>query len=45
MILSAGLYTFIYIAARAFGKYFGARIGAKLTHMPNTVRKYLSFLK
>lgn len=41
LILGAGLYTFVYIAARAFGKYFGARCGAKLTHMPNTVRKYL----
>lgn len=39
LILGAGLYTFIYIAARAFGKYFGSRIGAKLTHMPVTVRK------
>ena len=41
LILGAGLYTFVYIAARTFGKYFGARIGAKLTHMPDTVRKYL----
>lgn len=41
LILRAGLYTFIYIAARAFGKYFGARCGAKLTHMPDTVRNYL----
>ena len=41
LILGAGLYTFIYMAARALGKYFGARIGAKLTHMPDTVRKYL----
>lgn len=41
LILGAGLYTFIYIAARAFGKYFGARSGARLTHMPDTVRKYL----
>ena len=41
LILRAGLYTFIYIAARAFGKYFGARYGAKLTHMPDTVRNYL----
>lgn len=41
LILGAGLYTFIYIAARAFGKYFGARTGAKLTHMPDTVQKYL----
>lgn len=41
LILGAGLYTFIYIAARAFGKYFGARTGAKFTHMPDTVSKYL----
>lgn len=41
LILGAGLYTFVYIAARAFGKYFGARIGASITHMPNTVCKYL----
>lgn len=41
LVLGAGLYTFIYIAARAFGKYFGARLGAGLTHMPDTVRKYL----
>lgn len=40
-ILGAGLYTFIYITARAFGKYFGARLGAKVTHMPTTVQKYL----
>lgn len=32
---------FIYIAARAFGKYFGARFGASVTHMPKTVQKYL----
>ena len=41
LILGAGSYTFIYIAARAFGKYFGARTGAKITGMPVTVRKYL----
>ncbi|MGN0425795.1 MAG: cation:proton antiporter, partial [Acetatifactor sp.] len=28
LILGAGLYTFLYIAARAFGKYFGAKAGA-----------------
>ncbi len=43
LILGAGIYTFVYILARAFGKYFGARIGAKITHMPDTVRKYLGF--
>ena len=43
LILSAGLYTFVYIAARAVGKYFGARFGAKATKMPRTVQKYLGF--
>ena len=42
-ILGAGFYTFIYIAARAVGKYFGARLGAKTTKMPKTVQKYLGF--
>ncbi|MDD7542693.1 MAG: cation:proton antiporter [Peptoniphilaceae bacterium] len=41
LILGAGLYTFLYIAARAAGKYFGARLGAKAMHMPLTVQKYL----
>ena len=40
-ILGAGLYTFVYIASRAAGKYFGARFGAMATHMPETVQKYL----
>lgn len=43
LILGAGLYTFLYIAARACGKCFGARFGAKLTKMPETVQKYLGF--
>ena len=43
LILGAGLYTFVYIAVRACGKYFGARIGAGLMKMPETVRKYLGF--
>lgn len=41
LVLGAGLYTFIYIVARTFGKYFGAKIGATITHMPDSVRKYL----
>lgn len=41
LILGAGLYTFLYIASRAIGKYFGARIGAKAMKMPDTVGKYL----
>lgn len=40
-ILGAGIYTFIYIAARAAGKYFGARIGAKATGLDRNVQKYL----
>lgn len=30
LILGAGAYTFVYILARAFGKYFGAMFGAKI---------------
>ena len=41
LILGAGLYTFLYIAARSAGKYFGARFGAKAMKMPETVQKYL----
>jgi Kef-type K+ transport system membrane component KefB len=41
LILGAGVYTVVYIGARAFGKYFGARFGATITHMPETVQKYL----
>ncbi|MGN0711769.1 MAG: cation:proton antiporter [Anaerovoracaceae bacterium] len=41
LILGAGMYTFIYIAARGIGKYFGARTGAKAMKMPDTVQKYL----
>lgn len=41
LIMGAGLYTFIYIAARGAGKYFGARFGAKAMKMPDTVQKYL----
>lgn len=42
-ILGAGLFTLIYILPRAIGKYFGARIGAKVTKMPQSVQKYLGF--
>lgn len=41
LILGAGAYIFVYILARAVGKYFGAMFGANITHMPDTVRKYL----
>ncbi len=41
LVLGAGLYTLLYIVFRAAGKYFGARFGAKIMHMPETVQKYL----
>ncbi len=41
LILGAGLYTAVYILSRAFGKYFGAHFGARITKAPATVRKYL----
>ena len=31
----------VYIAARSFGKYLGARLSSDLAHSPETVRKYL----
>ncbi len=40
-ILSAGVYTVIYIFARGLGKYGGAFLGGKITKMPKTVTKYL----
>ncbi len=40
-IFGAGVYTVVYIVARAFGKYFGAAFGAKITHMEPAVQKYL----
>lgn len=43
LILDAGIFTVIYILMRGVGKYFGARLGAKATHMPDTVQKYLGF--
>ena len=41
LIMGAGLFTAVYIAARAFGKYFGAWFGASITGSPKTVRNYL----
>lgn len=41
LILGAGLFTAIYIIARAVGKYGGAFFGATITHSPETVKKYL----
>ncbi len=41
LILSAGLFTAIYILSRAIGKYSGAYVGAKAASLPETVKKYL----
>lgn len=43
LIFGAGIYTAVYIIARAIGKYSGAYIGAAITHAPPTVKKYLGF--
>lgn len=41
LIMGAGLFTVIYIIARALGKYFGAYFGASITKSPKTVKKFL----
>lgn len=43
LIMGAGAFTAIYIAARACGKYFGAYFGARMTKSPDTVRRCLGF--
>lgn len=43
LIAGAGIYTVIYIVARAFGKYFGTYFGSSITKAPVTVKKYLGF--
>ena len=42
-ILGAGAFTVVYIVSRGIGKYFGARLGAKISDMPREVQKYLGF--
>lgn len=41
LILGAGIYTAVYIASRAVGKYGSAFFGAAITGAPKTVRNYL----
>ena len=43
LILGAGLFTAVYILARAIGKYFGAYFGASITKSPTTVKRFLGF--
>jgi Kef-type K+ transport system membrane component KefB len=39
----AGPLALLIIAGRFAGKYYGARIGAKIAHAPEAVKKYLGF--
>ncbi|MEG1394766.1 MAG: cation:proton antiporter, partial [Clostridia bacterium] len=41
LIVGAGVFTLIYIVARAAGKIGGAYLGAKMTNAEPTIRKYL----
>jgi Kef-type K+ transport system membrane component KefB len=41
LIFGAGLFTLLYILTRAAGKYSGAYLGASITKMEPTVKKYL----
>lgn len=41
LIFGAGLFTLLYILTRASGKYSGAYLGASITKMEPTVKKYL----
>lgn len=41
LIFGAGLFTLVYILTRAAGKYSGAYLGASITKMEPTVKKYL----
>lgn len=43
LILGAGVFTGVYILSRALGKYSGAYVGARMSGLPDTVRKYLGF--
>lgn len=43
LIVSAGIFTLIYILSRAAGKIGGAYLGGVITHSPLTVKRYLGF--
>lgn len=44
LILGAGVFTVVYIIARAAGKMGGAALGAQLSHAAPTVKKYLGMV-
>lgn len=41
LMMSAGIFTAVYIVSRAIGKYTGAYAGAKIAGLSETVQKYL----
>lgn len=43
VLLTVGLVGVIYIIGRVIGKLFGAYLGARISHAPKKVRKYLGF--
>ena len=40
-IKTAGILALLIVLGRCFGKYFGARAGATISHAPGEVKKYL----
>lgn len=43
ILMPAGVLGLAYFLARGFGKYYGARVGAQMTNMPEPIVKYLGF--
>jgi Kef-type K+ transport system membrane component KefB len=39
----AGILALLIVLARCLGKYMGVRVGAKISHAPDNVKKYLGF--
>lgn len=39
----AGILALLIVLTRCMGKYFGARLGARISHAPDNVKKYLGF--
>ena len=39
----AGILALLIVLTRCMGKYFGARVGARISHAPDNVKKYLGF--
>jgi len=40
---AAGMVAVVLFAVRFAGKYYGTKVGAKISHVPETVKKYLGF--